>query len=387
MLVLANAYARRDRHREERTSLQREIQDLTARLVAFESQFPMALIMMDSRGLIRRVNPAAQSLFGYTEQELLGQNIHRVLPFVPTRNPGAPRITPGGTNGTEMDVRCKDQAIVKVRVTSNRSESEEPSDFYMFFETPTAPAAAAQPPLALVERVVGRISRKFEQLLTTINGYGELALHAAPEESPLRPHLEEIVSASERASYLARNLLAFSGNQLIPVERVDLNTMALEAATEIQVPTSLDLAAQAPFALANRECLQQVIRLLAESAALRIAGKSGSLRVHTSQRILDRPRAVYSGVVPTGTYALLTISDPGAPLDAEILAHMFEPLYGNPALPGVDLSPIYGIVTSLGGRLDVESGAQGTTVEIWLPVAAEHAGDQGSQSRGAVANG
>src|ERR1700722_12737671 len=109
LLVVANIYSRRNRHREERTALQREIQDLTARLVGFESQFPMALIMMDARGLIRRVNPAAQSLFGYTEQELLGHNIHRVLPFVPTRNPGAARITPGGTNGTEMDVRCKDQ--------------------------------------------------------------------------------------------------------------------------------------------------------------------------------------------------------------------------------------------------------------------------------------
>jgi two-component system cell cycle sensor histidine kinase/response regulator CckA len=162
--------------------------------------------------------------------------------------------------------------------------------------------------------------------------------------------------------------------------------VAQEAANEIQEPVNLDLAAQAPLALANRECLQQVIRLLAESAELRMAEKAGSIRVHTSQRMLDRPRAVYSGEMPAGTYAVITVSDPGAPLDAEVVAHMFEPLYLNPVLLGVDLSPIYGIVTSLGGRLDVQSGAHGTTVEIWLPVAAEQSGNQGSQSRGAVAN-
>jgi hypothetical protein len=116
-----------------------------------------------------------------------------------------------------MEVRCKDESMVKVRMTGIRSLSEGPSDFYMFFETAPAAAPAAQPPLALVERVVGRITGKFVELLTTINGYGELALHAAPEESALRPHLEEIVAASEQASVLARNLLAFSGNQLIPV--------------------------------------------------------------------------------------------------------------------------------------------------------------------------
>jgi two-component system, cell cycle sensor histidine kinase and response regulator CckA len=174
---------------------------------------------------------------------------------------------------------------------------------------------------------------------------------------------------------------------LIPVERVDLNAVAQEAANEIPQPVNLDLAAQAPVALANRECLQRVFRLLAESAGLRMAGKPGSIRVHTSQRMLDRARAVYSGEVPTGTYAVITVSDPGAPLGAEVVAHMFEPLYLNPTLLGADLSPIYGIVTSLGGRLDVESGGHGTTVEIWLPVAAEQPENQGSQSRGAVANG
>lgn len=298
LLVVSDSHTRRRGDHQERASLQRENQGLTARLDAVESQFPLALVMMDARGLIRRVNRAAEGLFGYTEEELLGHNILRLLPFAPSaRNPTTPRIAPDVMQGVaEMEIRCKDESMVKVRMTGTRSESEERSDFYMFFETPpsaAAPACApAQPPLALVERVVGRITGKFEELLTTINGYSELALHAAPGESPLRQHLEEIVAASEQASYLARNLLAFSGSQLIPVEPVDLNALAQDAANEIQEPVDLDLPAEFPLALANRECLHQVIRLLAESAGFRMAGKSGSIRVHTRRCVLGRPRAV-----------------------------------------------------------------------------------------------
>jgi two-component system, cell cycle sensor histidine kinase and response regulator CckA len=291
-----------------------------------------------------------------------------------------------------MDVRSKDGSMVKVRMTGTRSESEGQSDFYMFFETSasaTAPASApAQPPLALVERVVGRITAKFEELFTVISGYGELALHGAPQESPLRQHLEEIVAASEQASHLARNLLAFSGSQLIPLEPVDLNAVVQDAAKEIPELVNLDLAADAPLALANRECLRQVVQLLAESAGFRMAGKSGGIRVHTSRCALDRPRVLYSGEAPAGSYGVITVSDSGTPLDAEVLAHLFEPLYLNPTILGVDLSPIYGIVTSLGGRLHVESDdAHGTTFEIWLPFGAEQAGREQPRSRGAVANG
>lgn len=100
------------------------------------------------------------------------------------------------------------------------------------------------------------------------------------------------------------------------------------------------------------------------------------------------PARFYSDEVPAGTYGVITVSDPGRSLDADVLVHMFEPMYLNPALLGVDLSPIYGIITSLGGWLNVESGnGQGTTFEICLPVAAEQPGTQKSESRGAVANG
>ncbi len=389
LLVVADAYARRSRNRERQASLERENHSLAARLGSIESRFPQALVMMDARGLIRRVNPAAESLFGYSESELLGHNILRLLPFAPSaRNPVASPVASKGDEGAEMEVRSKGGSMFKVRMTGTRTESEGQADFYMFFERPAAPTVSSQPAFAQLERVIGRISNKFAESLSTIHGYSELAWHAAPAESPLRPHLEEIIAASEQASHLARNLLAFSGSQLIPLELVDLNRVAQEAAHQLLEPIQLDLPVEAPLALANRECMQQVIRLLAESAAVRAGEEPAVICIHTSRSILEAPRAMYSGEATAGAYGVITISDRGTVLEAETLAHMFEPMYPDSKLPGVELWPIYGIITSLGGRLHVESNdASGTVFEIWLPVAVEQSRTEGSESRSAVANG
>ena len=137
LLVVGEAMARNSRHREEQASLERDRQDLAARLTALESSYPQALVRMDSRGLIRRVNGAAESLFGYDEADLLGHSILRLLPFAPSAlNPGATRVATADGQGTvaEMEVRCKDRSSVKVRMTGTRAESEERSDIYMFFE-------------------------------------------------------------------------------------------------------------------------------------------------------------------------------------------------------------------------------------------------------------
>jgi len=136
LLVAGNARARISRHRKEQVFLQGQCHSLMARLTAVEAHVPLAMVMMDARGLIRRVNLAAESLFGYTEEELLGQNILRLLPFAPSAlNPAAARAAVAdGEGAVHMEVRCKDRSTVKVRMTGACADSEAQPDFYMFFE-------------------------------------------------------------------------------------------------------------------------------------------------------------------------------------------------------------------------------------------------------------
>lgn len=144
LLVAGEALARSSRNREERESRERDRQNLSARLATLESSYPQALVMMDSRGLIRRVNSAAERLFGYDEAELLGHSILRLLPFAPSAlNPAAGRTAAADGQGVaQMEVRCKDRSTVIVRMTGTRSESEGRADIYMFFE----PAVAEERP-------------------------------------------------------------------------------------------------------------------------------------------------------------------------------------------------------------------------------------------------
>ena len=136
LLVVGEMLVSRSRNREKQESLERDRQDLAARLATLEASYPQALVMMDSRGLIRRVNGAAESLFGYDEAELVGHSILRLLPFAPSAlNPGAARVAAAdGQGAAQMEVRCKDRSTVIVRMTGTRSESEGRADIYMFFE-------------------------------------------------------------------------------------------------------------------------------------------------------------------------------------------------------------------------------------------------------------
>jgi signal transduction histidine kinase len=217
------------------------------------------------------------------------------------------------------------------------------------------------------------MASQFETLLTTINGYSGLALMEAPENSPLRRELQEIVTASDRASSLTRHLVAFSGGQLIPVEPVDLSRVVKDMQTELRqalpCPIDFDLQPLEKASLANVDSIRKVLLLLCKNAGGRMR-ENDRLRIRT--RLCDFPgrHLVQSGELEPGAYGALTISDSGRPLDARIKEHLFEPLYPIHDDMGAELSLIYGIVHSLGGGIDVVSGDEiGTAFEILLPCA------------------
>lgn len=336
-----------------------------ARLHFIEERLPLPLVVFDARGLIRRVNPMAQKLFGYTERELYGQAVVRLMPKSPD------------IRGGEVEVRRRDGRLVKVRFNVAQAESGG-REIYLFFEKPEAAPPAAQPiivqearpSLSVVEGVVNRIVYQFEGLLTTINGYTELAIHATPADSPILTDLKELAAASDTASSLARNLLAFSGNQTIPTEMVDLNILVggMEPAIREAVKGPIQIERGGPRAavMANADCLRQVVLLLARSAHHRTA-ESGSIHIATSRQSLLEARPVYTGKLPAGEYGVLTVSDTGPALSAATLEHLFEPLFMDEEAVGVELAPIYGIVRSLGGWIDVTSEpGSGNTFHVYF---------------------
>ncbi|MEQ1946077.1 MAG: PAS domain S-box protein [Bryobacteraceae bacterium] len=357
--------------KEHRRRLLNSNAALDVRLSIVERNMPTALVVFDAKGLIRHANPAAERLLGYTLAELYGQNLLRIMP-------GSPEAVHG-----DCTIRHKDGTLLPVHFRVDRSETAA-REIYIFFDEPKPEAEVPAPPvivqqarpsLTLVDGVVNRIVREFEGLLTQINGYTELAMHGAPPDSPILTDLKELAAASDTASNLARNLLAFSGNQTIPTQVLDLNVvlMAMESALRetCRGPFRIEIAPQRAAVMGNADCLRQIVLLLAKSGLQRVAPE-GCVQIASKRVSLSEPKPVYTGRVPAGEYAVLSVSDDGAALRPYTLEHLFEPLFLDADAVGVELSPVYGLVRSVGGWIDVVSSDDiGTVCNVYFPYAGD----------------
>ena len=239
-----------------------------------------------------------------------------------------------------------------------------------------------------VGRLAGGVAHDFNNLLTVIAGYSELALHRVtggglPAESDdVRDELEEIKNATARAASLTQQLLAFSRQQVVRPDRLDLNEIvdAIEKmlhrliGEHIALTVTLDPAAGTVLADAGQ--LEQVILNLAVNARDAMP-EGGTLTIATTAVELEQALDGEHGRVEPGRYVLLTVADDGAGMDAETQARMFEPFFTTKEPgkgTGLGLSTVYGILEQSGAQVRIASFPdEGTSFEIYLPEAEPNA--------------
>jgi PAS domain S-box-containing protein len=222
--------------------------------------------------------------------------------------------------------------------------------------------------LRSMERVVGRLAGHFENLLSTINGYSELVLHELETASPLRKDVEQIVAASQRACDTTQQLITFSGQRLTVLEPVDLRSLGKSG---IVVDTDPFLSDGPLTVLGNREALAEMVKALAESADRH---SDGSIHLKLSQTIITDTRTTLAGELEPGDYLSLRVPL-GKSIDAESLAHLFEP-FGTTS-PAMGLATVYGLVRICGGGISVIGTPDGrSVVEVLLPLTGDEAPNQ-----------
>ncbi len=237
--------------------------------------------------------------------------------------------------------------------------------------------------------LAGGIAHDFNNILTAILGYADLALIELPADTPLRHHLEQIVTSGRAAAELTRQLLAYSGKTVLSVETVDLPRL-LEGMLPL-VEVSLghrsrlrrEVEGDVPAVAADSAQLRQVILNLVLNAAEAMDGAAdGTIALRLFAADLPLPAA--AGTAPgellaPGRYVVLEIADQGCGMDEATRARMFEPFFST-KFPGrgLGLASVLGIVRGHRGGLEVESepGA-GTRVRVYLPALAgvERGGD------------
>jgi PAS domain S-box-containing protein len=227
-----------------------------------------------------------------------------------------------------------------------------------------------------VGRLAGGIAHDFNNLLTIIKGYTELALMRVKGLPELKTDIERIEDASERASGLVRQLLAFSRRQVLQPKVLDLNGIVwgLDKLLRRLMDGDIEMltVADKPVGAikADPGQIEQVIMNLVVNARDAMPD-GGRLVVETANEELDATYARDHATVRAGRYVMLAVSDTGVGMSAETVGHIFEPFYTtkeNGRGTGLGLSTVYGIVKQSGGYVWVYSEpGRGTTFKVYLP--------------------
>ena len=228
--------------------------------------------------------------------------------------------------------------------------------------------------------LAGGIAHDFNNILGAILGYGELAQQQAAPGSALRRYLDNVMHAAERAKALVDRILGFSRSGL--GERVPMNVQSVIEETLELLSASLPagirlekrLEAGDAAVIGDATYLHQVAMNLCTNA-LHAMEHGGVLSVVLDRLDLHGTQVLSRGTLLPGSYVRLSVGDTGTGIPPGVLERMFDPFFTTKEVgqgTGLGLSLVHGIVTELGGVIDVTTKAgEGTCFAIWLPLASE----------------
>ncbi len=229
-----------------------------------------------------------------------------------------------------------------------------------------------------IGRLAGGVAHDIRNQLTVIKGYADLL---AAERSPkaVDEYLRQIAAATARAEKTTSQLLAYSRQQLLSPQRLDLATVLEELRKPLahllgeNIRLDLDVDKPVSRALVDRALLEQAVINLAINARDAM-GKSGKVRVSLHDALIDQEFAwpVLDEIAP-GRYVAIEFADTGCGMDKTTLKRIFDPFFTTKEIgkgTGLGLAMVYGFLRQSGGAVGVHSepGA-GTTFWLYLPPA------------------
>jgi signal transduction histidine kinase/CheY-like chemotaxis protein len=230
--------------------------------------------------------------------------------------------------------------------------------------------------------LAGGVAHDFNNLLTGILGNASLAVERLPPScGSLIAILEDVVSASERAAELTRQLLAYAGKGRFVIAAVDLTKLVQETIHLVQsilpanVRIRLNLAERLPYIKADASQIQQVAMNLTINAAEAIPAEAvGQVVVSTGLRHFSQPpdpQNFIAGEIRPGAYVSLLVSDNGSGMDEATRTRIFDPFFTTKFTGrGLGLAAVLGIVGGHSGALKVISEpGKGSCFEALFPAA------------------
>ncbi len=224
--------------------------------------------------------------------------------------------------------------------------------------------------------LAGGIAHDFNNILSGIIGFTELCRLDAQDNPDLNQKLAKILTASDRAKELIRQIMVFSHTNEYETKPLKLRLIVTEALNLVRasIPSNIDIKKQLKsdgYVLADLTQIHQVIINLCANAWYAMKETGGSLVVELSD-IDIKPgdlEAEYKSM--TGRYLLLTVKDTGCGIPPDILEKIFDPYFTTKDKgkgTGLGLSVVHGIVNRFNGCISVESQlGKGTAFKVYIP--------------------
>ncbi len=226
--------------------------------------------------------------------------------------------------------------------------------------------------------MAGGIAHDFNNLLTPILGGTTLALMELPPESPARARIQMIQKAAHRAAALTNQMLAYTGNESLQFEVLDLSRLVeemgqlLASAVSKKAELLYELAPDLPSVEADAAQLSQVAMNLITNAAESLGDHAGRIAIRTG--VVEADRALLEQTLPgenlpEGTYVYFEVVDTGTGMDSETRTRIFDPFFTTKFTGrGLGLAAVLGIVRSHGGAIELDSvPGLGTRFRVLLP--------------------
>lgn len=366
------------------------------------------ILSIDDQGTIVMINRAGEELFGYKAAEVIGLKSYLLLPepyrgrvkryLADYQRTGEMQLLGDGQevmglrkDGSEFPAElsttefCLDGKLNYVSIVRNISEKK----------TLEAQFRQSQK-MEAFGQLAGGVAHDFNNLLTVISGFSEMVLSNLPAEDENRDLVEQISQAGARAADLTRQLLAFSRQQVLEQEVLDLNAVVKDTAAMLRrligedVQFETVLRPNLPAVKIDPGQLEQVILNLAVNARDAMPN-GGKLSIETNEIELDESYLVKHPGTRAGRFVMLAVSDTGTGVTAEVKARIFEPFFTTKGVgegTGLGLAVVHGIVKQSAGIIDIYSEpGVGTAFKICLPAVsarppAELKGDTATAPRG-----
>jgi PAS domain S-box-containing protein len=348
-----------------------------------------AFVQTDEAGDILEWNPAAEAIFGWSRQEVLGkQLISLLLPEALQSHRRTMRQlllrdeeSAAAGERFEVDAIRKDGHPVKIEVSLKALRRRSGYVLNAFIRDLTQKIAADEQlrqaqKMEAVGQLTGGVAHDFNNVLTVITGTIEILAEEVSDRPDLAAITRLISEAADRGAELTAHLLAFARKQPLQPRDTDVNRLIVESA-KLMRPTLGEhveiesmLADSIWPALIDPGQLSSALLNLAINARDAMPN-GGKLTLETRNVVLDESYAAVHSDVRAGNYVLIAVSDTGVGIPESIRDRVFDPFFSTKEVgrgTGLGLSMVYGFVKQSDGHIKVYSEEGfGTTFKLYLP--------------------